>query len=119
MISLMKTLLYIPIVLSLVVLGAHFMRYGNMLGVLGALVLIGLLFVRRPWVARLVQVVLVLGAAEWLRTLYTLAKWRAAQGEPFARMAIILGVVASVTLASALLFESSTLRGVYRRSEEA
>ena len=113
----MKALLYVPIVLSLIVLGAHFMRYGNMLGVVGALVLIGLLFIRSSWVARLVQIVLILGAAEWLRTLYALARWRTAQGEPFVRMVVILGIVSLITFGSALLFQSKTLRKTYRLDE--
>ena len=85
-----KVLLYVPIVLSLVVLGAHFMRFGNYVGVVGALLLIGLLFVRQSWVARLMQVVLLLGTLEWVRTIYALAAVRAAHGQPFGRMAAIL-----------------------------
>jgi hypothetical protein len=46
-----KVLIYVPVVLSLVILGAHFMRYGNSIGVFGSLVLVALLIVRRPWVA--------------------------------------------------------------------
>ena len=109
-----KVLLYVPVVLSLVVLGAHFMRYGNSVGVVGALVLIALLIVRRPWVARLMQVVLVLGALEWAHTIYELVQVRAAQGQPFTRMTVILGVVAAVTLCSALLFQSPALKKIYR-----
>jgi hypothetical protein len=110
----MKPLLYVPIVLSLIVLGAHFLRYGNMLGVVAAFILMALLFIRKAWVARLVQVVLILGALEWLRTLFMLARSRAAEGEPFIRMAVILGVVAAVTFCSALLFQSATLKRIYR-----
>ncbi len=110
----MRALLYIPIVLSLVVLCAHFLRDGNEFGVAGALLLIGLLFVRRAWVARVVQGALVLGAVEWIFTLYQLAQWRAAQGQPATRMVIILGGVALVTLCSALLFQSNTLKRIYR-----
>ena len=114
-----KVLLYLPVVLSLVILGAHFMRYGNSIGVIGALLLIALLIVRRPWVARLMQVVLIFGALEWVRTLYELAQVRAALGQPFTRMMIILGVVAAVTFCSALLFQSPALKAIYRldRSE--
>jgi len=61
-----NVLLYLPVILSLVILGAHFMRYGNSIGVIGALLLIALLIVHRPWVARLMQVVLILGALEWV-----------------------------------------------------
>ncbi len=109
-----KVLVYVPVVLSLVILGAHFMRYGNLLGVFGSLGLIALLFVRRPWVARLMQVILVLGALEWVRTLYDLVQVRVATGQPVTRMAVILGVVALVTFCSALLFQSSVLKRVYR-----
>ncbi len=109
-----KVLLHIPIVLSFAVLGAHFLRYGHAIGVIGSLVLIALLFLRQPWVARLVQVALVLGALEWVRTLFSLMQVRAAMGEPVTRMVIILGSVALVTLVSALLFQTSPLKTVYR-----
>ena len=109
-----KMLIYVPVVLSLVVLGAHFMRYGNSIGVFGSLVLIALLIVRRPWVARLMQAVLILGALEWARTLYELVQIRAAQGQPFTRMVVILGVVVAVTFCSALLFQSTALKRIYR-----
>jgi len=107
-------LIYALIVFSLVVLGAHFLRYGNSIGVVGSLLLIALLIVRRPWVARLIQIVLILGALEWLRTLYGLAQTRAALDQPFTRMSVILGIVAVVTFGSALLFQSSALKRIYR-----
>lgn len=108
-----KALLYTPIVLSFVVLGAHFMRYGNVAGVAVAGLLIGLLFLRRPWVARLMQVALILGAAEWLHTLYRLVEVRVALDQPYARLAVILGAVAVVSLCSALLFQTRDLQAVY------
>lgn len=110
----MKALLYVPIVLSLVVLGAHFLREGSEVGVAASIALIGLLVLRRRWAARVVQAALVLGAVEWLLTLYELAQWRAARGEPATRMAIILGSVAIVTLVSAWLFQTKLLRRTYR-----
>lgn len=109
-----KVLLHIPIVLSLAVLGAHFMRYGNSLGIIAAVVLVGLLFIRRPWVARLIQVALVLGAVEWVHTLYVYAQLRVAFGEPYVRLVIILGTVAAITLTSALLFQTRDLKKIYR-----
>jgi len=109
-----KALMYVPVILSLVILGAHFMRYGNAIGVIGSVLLIALLLVRRPWVARLTQVVLILGVLEWVRTLYELTQVRAALGEPFTRMVVILGVIAVVTLCSALLFQTPALKRIYR-----
>jgi hypothetical protein len=108
-----KVSLLTPAVLSLAVLGAHFLRNGSPIGVFAALSLIALLFLRRPWVARVMQVVLVLGTLEWLRTMYELGHMRALQGQPYGRMLVILGIVAAVTLCSALLFQSRTLRKMY------
>ena len=114
-----KALIYVPVVLSLVILGAHFMRYGNSIAVVGSLALIALLVVHRPWVARLMQVVLILGALEWAHTIYELVQVRAAQGQPYARMIVILGVVAAVTCLSALLFQLPVMKKAYRLDRHA
>jgi len=110
-----SSVFFILPVLSLLVLGAHFLRYGNEAGVALSLAPVALLFVPRPWAARLVQAVLLLGAAEWAHTLYTLVQVRLAQGLPATRMAIILGAVFAMTVASVLLFETQTLKRIYRR----
>ncbi len=104
-----------PVVVSLLVLAAHFLRAGNEVAVAVLLLLIPALFVRRSWTVRLVQVALIVGALEWLRTLYVLAQMRAVQGEPYTRMAVILGVVAAVSLVSALILETKTMRSIYGR----
>ena len=116
--SAVKALFFVPIVLSLVVLGAHFLRYDNKFGVVAALVLIGLLFLRKIWVARVVQVALLLGTLEWAHTLYQLVQVRAAQGLPYTRMVIILGAVAAITALSALLFQTRTMKRIYGPTPE-
>lgn len=103
----------VPVVLSLIVLGAHFYRAGNYFGVAVALGLLALLAVRRRWVARAIQVVLVLGAAEWIRTVVRLAAWRTEHGQPALRMTLILVAVALVTALSALIFETARMRRRY------
>jgi hypothetical protein len=60
------------------------------------------------------QVVLVLGAIEWVYTLYVMAQLRVEFGQPYTRLVIILGTVAAVTLCSALLFQSKDLKKIYR-----
>ena len=109
-----KVLIFIPIVLSLVVLGALFMRFGNTLGMVAVLLLIGILFVRQQWAARLVQVALVLGTIEWVHTLYVMAQLRIAFGQPYTRLVLILGAVIAITLASALLFQTKELKNIYK-----
>jgi uncharacterized membrane protein len=103
----------LSVVLSLALLGAHYLRYGNELGLAASLVLIGLLFLRSAWVARIIQVALVLGAIEWAHTLYELMQIRMAHGAPTTRMAAIIGSVIMITLASALLFQTKTMKRMY------
>jgi hypothetical protein len=110
-----KILFFFIVVLSLLVLGAHFLRYGNEVGVAVSLAPIALLLVRKPWASRVVQVVLVLGAIEWATTLVGLVQMRIAQGLPATRLAIILGTVVVVTVAAALLFETQTMKRIYGR----
>ncbi len=106
----MTAWLLAPAGLSLVVLGAHFLRSGHLALVAAALVLIGLLFVRRPWAGRTVQVALVLGALEWVRTTLVLTGERASMGRPFGRMVVILGAVAAVCAGSAWLLRAGRVR---------
>ena len=113
-----RVMSFAMIVLSLLMLGAHFLRDGNTPFVVACLILIGLLPVRHVLVPRLVQAVLVLGALEWLWTLYRLVEMRVALGQPYTRMAIILAVVAIATLCSALLFQTRSLREIYRAGRD-
>lgn len=110
----MKALLYVPIVFSLLVLGAHFLRELNVAGVAMSIALLGLLFVRRNWAARVVQAALVVGVVEWLLTLYDLAAIYAARGDSPTRMYIILASVTALALVSALLFQTRTLQRIYK-----
>ena len=109
----MSRLFYVPIVLSLVVLGAHFLRDANHLGVAVSVGLIGLLFVKRPIAARAVQVALLLGALEWVWTIYDLVQVRTAMGMPATRMMVILGTVAAVTALSAGLLQTKAMKRIY------
>jgi hypothetical protein len=103
-------LLLLPAALSLLVLAAHFLRGGMSLPVIMCLVLMGFLWVPRPWATRTLQIVLVLGAAEWIRTTMALVSARQVTGAPWERMAMILGIVALVTFASAAAFELPALK---------
>lgn len=103
----MNFLRLLPVILSLLLLGAHFSRHNMSFLIIVPLILLGLLFLRERWVARLIQGVLVLASLEWLRTAVILALQRQNQGMPWARSAVILGAVCLFTLASALVFRSA------------
>ena len=87
----MNVLRLLPIVFSAPLLGAHFFRAGLIPIVILALLFPALLFIRQAWAARLVQIILVLGALEWIRTLLILVAERRAGGQPWTQLAIIIG----------------------------
>ncbi len=109
----MTALALTPVVLALLILGAHFLRAGNLPVLILIVGVIGLIGVRRPWAARTIQVVLVLGGVEWVRTLVILAGRRMDAGQPATRLIAILAGVALGTLLSALLFLTGPLRRRY------
>jgi len=99
-----------PVVFSLLLIAAHFLRAGNILFMLAALGLIGLVNVRRPWARRVLQVVLSLAALEWARMMLVTVEQRLAAGESWERLAIILSAVAVLAVASAALLELKRAR---------
>jgi hypothetical protein len=107
-------LLLLPAILSLLTLGAHFFRARNWPGLGVVLLLLILLAVRRPAAGRIVAIALMLGVVEWVRTAVSIGSWRASQGLPWVRMAVILGIVAVVTGLSAMPFRSDRLRRWFR-----
>jgi hypothetical protein len=97
-----------------VLLTAHFSRHDMPALIPVALLFPALLLVRRPWVPRVVQVILALAALEWIRTAMSLGRARLTAGEPWVRMALILGAVALVTAASALVLRLPAVRARYQ-----
>jgi len=97
------------VILSALLFGAHLLRGGHLALAVAVALTPGLLLFRGLWAPRVVRTVLVLAAAEWLRTLWALVDFRSAQGLPFTRLAIILGAVAAVTAGAALCVPSRAL----------
>jgi len=104
----------LPVGISLLLIGAHFLRSNDLLLVGLSLMCIGLLFVKKPLIARLIQVVLVLATIEWIYTTYVFASIRIESGLPYIRLVIILGMVACLTLGSAGVFFLKTQKDRYR-----
>ena len=107
------SLLLLPPVLSLAVLAAHFWRAANWPLALASVALVALLALPRAWVARAVQLALLLAAAEWLWTALMFVQQRLAFDRPWLRLALILGGVALFSAASALVFRHPGLARRY------
>lgn len=100
----------LPVIIALAVLAAHFYRsqYWIAFGITFAF--LPLLFVRAPWAARALQAALVAGAVEWLRTAAALIALRQSMGQPYTRLALILGGVALATGLCALIFRQRPVK---------
>ena len=109
----MTFLLLIPTLLSALLLAAHFFRNGEPILVLLSCAAPLLLLLRRTWATRLLQLLLSVGAVEWLRTIVQIAAVRQDEGRDWHRMAIILGSVAGFTAASAVVYFLPPLRRHY------
>jgi hypothetical protein len=103
----------LPVLLSSLLLAAHFFRFGHLFLVLLSLIFPALLWIRKRWAVRVVQGILVIGSIEWLRTLLVFVNIRIAVGEPWVRLVLILGTVAALTLASTFVFRLPALKKRY------
>lgn len=99
---------------ALLLLGAHFFRAGLVALTVACLALLTLLFVRSAWPARTLQVAFMLGTLEWLRTAWVFASARAAAGQSYGRLLIILGGVALLTALAAIVLKSKVARQHFR-----
>ncbi len=104
----------LPAIISLLILSAHFSRAGFPFISIILLILPLLLIVKRPWVARLIQIVLLFGCVEWIRSLVYYVNQRQELGEPFIRLVLILGIVAILTGLAALVFKNKALKERYK-----
>jgi hypothetical protein len=105
----------LPAILSALLMAAHFLRAGHLGLVLLCLAAPLLLLVPRRWAGVLIQVLLVLAAAEWLRTMAAIIVERQQRGEPFRAVIYILGSVALWNVVAALIFFLPAPRRRYGR----
>ncbi len=100
--------------LSFGLLAAHFSRAGMFPFVILSLLIPLLLLVRKPWVPRTMQGLLLLGALEWIRAMLGYIEIRKSIGDDWGRLAIILVVVALLTLSAGLVFRGKSLKKLYK-----
>ena len=104
-----------PAFLAVLALGAHFLRAGNLAATAAVCATIPVFLIPRRWAARVAQTMLLVGSMFWVNVLVGLVGQRQLLGLGWSRLAIILGVVAALTAASALLFEGRRARQYYRK----
>lgn len=96
-------------------LGAHFLRQGNLLLVALCLCAPLLLLYRKRRVLIVLQLLAYGAAANWIVLTVRLVEFRLQSGQPWKLAAIILGAVALFTLLAGLLLNSRVVRERYPR----
>ena len=109
----MNIIRLLPVFLSFILLAAHFSRAGSVPFMVISLMIPLLLLVKRAWVVRTIQLLLLAGAVEWVRTMFGYIEQRKAIGDDWTRLAIILVAVALFTALSGLIFSVKPLRKRY------
>ncbi|KAA3613996.1 MAG: hypothetical protein DWQ05_17135 [Calditrichaeota bacterium] len=117
--SLLTLAQLLPVILSLLLIAAHFSRAGDTLLMSISFVVLFSLFVPRAWIARIAQAALALAALEWILTIYQLISARMDAGQSWQRLAIILGIVVVFTLASIFSFQARNLKERYGLNKQA
>jgi len=96
-------------------LALHFKQIGIFSLFIIFLLLPLLLFIKYFWVMRFFQIILFLGAIEWIRTAIVHFIRRISDGEPWFLFVLVVMFIAIYTGGSALIFSfSKTLRKRYR-----
>ena len=112
--NIMNILRLLPVILAFGLLAAHFSRANMPPAVVVSLIIPFLLLIRKPWIARSVQILLLFGALEWIRSMFGYIQVRKEIGEDWGRLAIILVTVAVLTACAGLVFRGKSLKKRYQ-----
>ncbi len=103
-----------PVFISFLLIGAHFLRTGLYFIVVLIIALPFILFIKKIWAARIIQLLLIIASLEWIRTIIVSVEERQAYGEQWTRLAIILIAVAIFTACSSFVFLFKSLKIRYK-----
>ncbi len=100
-------------VIAALLIAAHFLRVGNLIGVAFCAATPVLFFVRQRWSLLLLQALAYVAAAVWLMTAWQIAAERWSFGQPWLRATLILVAVAAVSALAGGLLHSRSLQARY------
>ena len=110
----MNFLRLLPVILPFGLLAAHFSRADLFPLVILSFLIPFLLLIKKAWVARSIQFLLLLGAAEWIRSMLGYIEVRKSIEEDWGLLAIILVTVAVLTACAGLVFRGKSLKKRYQ-----
>jgi len=109
----MNILRLLPVIFSFLILSAHFSRGGFVVLSMICLLIPLFLFIKQVWIVRLIQIVLIVGSIELIRSMFQYVNERQILGESYTLLIIIMVSVALFTGLSALSFRNQVLKERY------
>ena len=101
------------IIIASLMLGAHFMKASNYLLTLVYIIAPFILLIKKRWSLIALQALAYIGGGVWISTIIVIAQSRISYGEPWSRMAYILGAIAIFTILAGLLLNSPKVKEKY------
>ena len=89
------------VLIASLILAAHFSRNDQNVWVIVSVLMPFLLLIKQKWAWQVLSVFLLLGGFVWIVTIYDMAALRLETGQPWLRMALILGSIVVFTFFSA------------------
>lgn len=106
----------LPIIICCLLMAAHLLRADLLIIAIICLAVPFFLLWKNKIAARITQIILILFSIEWLRTLIFYVRIRISINDDWLRLAVILGLVVCVNLASILVFRSKHMKEKYKLS---
>jgi hypothetical protein len=103
----------LPVIISCLLLGAHFLRAGNIPLTVGCVLMPLLLLINAWWSVMIVQLLTYIGVLIWVKTAIQIYHRRLIFGMPWVRAVVIVGAVALFTAFAGLLLNSSGVKKKY------
>jgi hypothetical protein len=111
----MNILKLLPVILSFLLLAAHFYRSEMFILSIFSLLIPFTLFIKSKWIPGIIQIILILGSFEWLRTTILFVAERKMANMPWIRLCIILVSVALFTALTGLVFKIKSIKEIYQK----
>lgn len=105
----------LPLIFAQLLFAAHIMRSYGLFWAIVVLLLLFTLFIRREWIIRIWQVIIVFVILEWIRTTIVIIQLRLAVDMPYTRLLIIMCVVIIFNLFVIYWLQRPKVKTIYSR----
>ncbi len=106
---------FLPFIIADLLFAAHVLRFSGLVPALAIVLLLATLFIRKPWIPRMWQVLLMLAVVEWLRVTAMFVRYRVAMEMPYVRLMIIMGMVVLFFVFTIFWWQNKKIQAFYNR----